>query len=398
VSDDEFEVVVVGAGLVGLATAMTLLRERPGLRLAVLEKEDRIAVHQSGHNSGVLHAGLYYAPGSLKARLCREGRSALIEFADRHGIPYRISGKLVVAADESERTRFEHLLERGRENGLTIRRVDRDECAELEPNVRGVDAFHVAESGVIDYPRVAETYARAVVAAGGSIRLGSAVRRIENGRIHTHDGTVAARLVVACAGLQSDRVAALGGAGSREIRIVPFRGDYYTFRPESRELVNGIVYPVPDPTFPFLGVHFTRGVDGGLTAGPNAVPTAAREGYRRAALNVRDLRDVVAYPGFWRLARTYLRTGAAEIWRDLVKSAYVKDMQRYVPAVTAADVTFGPSGVRAQCLSRDGSMVDDFVIEETATGVYVLNAPSPAATASLAIGREIAARVTARLA
>jgi (S)-2-hydroxyglutarate dehydrogenase len=398
VTQDEFDVAVVGAGLVGLATAMALLEQRPGLRLAVLEKEDRIAVHQSGHNSGVLHAGLYYAPGSLKARLCREGRSALIEFADRHEIPYRISGKLVVAADEGERGRFEQLLERGRENGLTIRRVDPDERAELEPNVRGVDAFHVAESGVIDYPRVAAAYADEVSAAGGTIRLRAAVRRIENGRLETDDGTVAARLVVGCAGLQSDRVAALGGAGSGERRIVPFRGDYYTFRPEARELVNGLVYPVPDPAFPFLGVHFTRGVDGGLTAGPNAVPAAAREGYHRFALDLRDLREVVEFPGFWRLALSYVRTGALEIWRDLVKSAYVAEMRRYVPAVTPEDVTFGPSGVRAQCLSRDGKLVDDFVIEETETGVYVLNAPSPAATASIAIGREIAARVLARVA
>jgi L-2-hydroxyglutarate oxidase LhgO len=397
VTDDELDIVVVGAGLVGLATAMVLLEQRPGLRLTVLEKEDRIGVHQSGHNSGVLHAGLYYTPGSLKARLCREGRTALIEFAERHAVPYRITGKLVVAADEGERTRFEKLLERGRENGLTVRRVDADECAELEPNVRGVDAFHVAESGVIDYPRVAAAYAQEVEAVGGSIRLGSKVRGIANGRVHTDSGTVAARLVVACAGLQSDRVAALGGAAAHGLRIVPFRGDYYTFRPEARGLVNGLVYPVPDPSFPFLGVHFTRGIDGGLTAGPNAVPAAAREGYRRAALDLRDLRDVVGFPGFWRLARKYLRTGAAEIWRDLVKSAYVADMRRYVPAVTAEDVSFGPSGVRAQCLARDGSLVDDFVIEETETGVYVLNAPSPAATASIAIGREIAGRVLARL-
>jgi L-2-hydroxyglutarate oxidase len=397
VTDDELDVAVVGAGLVGLATAMALLEQHPGLRVAVLEKEERIALHQSGHNSGVLHAGLYYAPGTLKARLCREGRSALIEFAERYGIRYRLCGKLVVAADESERARFEQLLERGRENGLTIRRVDPEERAALEPNVRGIAAFHVTESGVIDYPRVATAYAEAVREAGGSIHLGSAVRRIETGRVHTGSGTVAARLVVGCAGLQSDRVAALGGAGSRDLRIVPFRGDYYTFRPEARDLVKGLVYPVPDPAFPFLGVHFTRGIDGGLTAGPNAVPAAAREGYRRAALDLRDLRDVLGFPGFWRLARSYLRTGTVEIWRDLVKSAYVAEMRRYVPAVTAADVTFGPSGVRAQCLSRAGSLVDDFVIEETETGIYVLNAPSPAATASIAIGREIAARVKARL-
>jgi (S)-2-hydroxyglutarate dehydrogenase len=399
--DDELDVVVIGAGLVGLATAMALLEIRPDARLAVLEKEEQIASHQSGHNSGVVHAGLYYPPGSLKARLCRDGRRALLEFADEHGIPYRLSGKLVLAADESERQRFEQLLERGRENGLTIRRVDPDERTGLEPNVRGVDAFQVAESGVIDYRRVAAAYADVVRSRGGSIRLGAAVRRIDrDGRgstVVTAAGTVTSRLVIGCAGLQSDRVAALGGAGSRRLRIVPFRGDYYTFRPHARELVRGLVYPVPDPAFPFLGVHFTRGIDGGLTAGPNAVPAFAREGYRRLALDLRDTRDVVGFPGFWRLARSYLRTGAVEIWRDLVKSAFVAQMRRYVPAVEPGDVVFGPSGVRAQCLTRDGALVDDFVFDETDAAVHVLNAPSPAATASIAIGREIATRAVARL-
>jgi L-2-hydroxyglutarate oxidase LhgO len=402
VSDSDLDVVIIGAGLVGLATAMSLLEHRPELRLAVFEKEQRIATHQSGHNSGVLHAGLYYAPGTLKARLCREGRQALIEFADAHGIPYRLCGKLVVAVDEIERARFEQLLERGKENGLTVRRVAADERRELEPNVVGVDAFHVAESGVIDFKRVAAAYADVLRSQGAAIHLGAEVRAIANARngratIDTAGGAFRTRLVVGCAGLQSDRVAALGGARMDALRIVPFRGDYYTFRPEARALVRGLVYPVPDPAFPFLGVHFTRGIDGGLTAGPNAVPAMAREGYRRRALDLRDVRDVVSFPGFWRLARAYVRTGASEIWRDLVKRSYVREMRRYVPAIEAGDVTFGPSGVRAQCLSRDGSLVDDFVFDETEHAVHVLNAPSPAATASIAIGRDIAARAVARL-
>ena len=399
--EDELDVVVIGAGLVGLATAMAVLEARPGLRLGVVEKEHRIAAHQSGHNSGVIHAGLYYAPGSLKARLCREGRLALLEFADRHDIPYRLCGKVVVAADDGERPRFDQLLERGRVNGLTVRTVDRDELAELEPNVRGIAAFHVEESGVIDYTRIAAAYAEVIRSLGGTVALGRDVRQIDRtargATIKTNVGSVRAKLVIACGGLQSDRLAALSGAGSSTVRIVPFRGDYYTFRPHARELVRGLVYPVPDPAFPFLGVHFTRGIDGGLTAGPNAVPAFARERYRRLAASPRDLRDVLGFAGFWRLSRAYAKTGALEIWRDLVKPAYVAQMRRYVPAVEAADVVFGPSGIRAQALARDGSLVDDFLIEESEHAIHVLNAPSPAATASIVIGRHVAERAVARL-
>jgi len=395
---DELDVAVIGAGLVGLATAMAILEQRPGLRLAILDKESRIAAHQSGHNSGVLHAGLYYEPGSLKAQLCREGRLALMEFADRHDIPYRLCGKVVVAADESERPRYERLLERGRVNGLTIREVDRDELSDLEPNARGVAAFHVAESGVIDYKRVAAEYADVIRYRGATITLGQEVRAISrDGVVGTAEQSLRARLVVTCGGLQSDRLAALTEAGLPSTRIVPFRGDYYTFRPHARDLVRGLVYPVPDPAFPFLGVHFTRGIDGGLTAGPNAVPAFAREGYRRLAANPRDLLDVVGFPGFWRLARTYAGTGALEVWRDLVKPAYLTQMRRYVPAVEARDVDFGPSGIRAQAMRRDGTLVDDFLIEESERAIHVLNAPSPAATASIVIGRRIADRAIARL-
>ena len=393
---DEFDFVVVGAGLVGLATAMSLLEERPDARVAVVEKEAELAAHQSGHNSGVLHAGLYYVPGSLKARFCREGRAALIDFADEHSIPYKLCGKLVVVARRAELGRYEALMDRGRANGLAPREVEPDELADIEPNVRGIKAFHVAETGVIDYRRVAAAYAGVIERRGGSILLGHAVRRVTRDEractIETNGGTLRAGRTVVCAGLQADRLAALTGDADAGHSIVPFRGDYYTFRPHARELVRGLVYPVPDPAFPFLGVHFTRGVDGGLTAGPNAVPAFAREGYRRFSANPRDFFELLGSSGFRRLARTYARTGAAEIWRDLVKPAFVAEMRRYIPAIESRDVVFGPSGVRAQCLARDGSLVDDFLVRESPRVLNVLNAPSPAATASIVIGRHLAQR------
>jgi L-2-hydroxyglutarate oxidase len=395
------DVVVIGAGLVGLATAMALLRDRPALRLTVLDKASTVAAHQSGHNSGVLHAGLYYQPGSLKARFCRDGRQALLGFADEHAIPYRLTGKLVVAVHERENERFEALAQRGRANGLAVRELSPAEFAEFEPNVRAIRALHVPESGVIDFRRVAAAYAEVVTAAGGTIRCGAAVRAIvatpEGYRVETADGDAfPTRYVIACAGLQADRIAAMTQHASGAYRIVPFRGDYYTFRPAARELVRGLVYPVPDPAFPFLGVHFTRGVDGALRAGPNAVPALAREGYGRFSVNGRDLLDTLRFPGFRRLARSYTRTGAREIWRDWVKPAFVADMRRYLPMVSARDVTLGPSGIRAQCLTRAGALVDDFLIEESAGVIHVLNAPSPAATASIVIGRHLAGRAIDR--
>jgi (S)-2-hydroxyglutarate dehydrogenase len=394
------DVAVIGAGLIGLATALALLKERPGLRLAVLEKEQSIASHQSGHNSGVIHAGLYYKPGSLKARFCREGRMALAEFADARDIPYLLSGKLVVASDESELGRLADLAERGRANGLALRELKPEEFAEFEPNVRGVRALHVPESGVIDYRRVAAAYAEVVAERGGAVLCGRGVRAITgNGRhrrLVTDAETFTARAVISCAGLQSDRVTAMTGHDAGEYRIVPFRGDYYTFRPHAADLVRGLVYPVPDPGFPFLGVHFTRGIDGTLHAGPNAVPAFAREGYHRFSFDRRDFAEVLRFPGFRRLARSYAATGAREIWRDLVKRAFVADMRRYLPMVGSGDVTFGPSGVRAQCLSRSGALVDDFLIEESGSVVHVLNAPSPAATASLVIGEHCAVRAIER--
>ena len=393
------DVIVIGAGLVGLATAMALLASRPGLRIAVLEKESSVGVHQSGHNSGVIHAGLYYQPGSLKARFCTAGRLAMMEFARAHQIPYRQTGKLVVATRDSELTRLASLAERGRANGLAVREIGAAEIAEIEPSVRGIRALHIPESGVIDYRQVAAAYAATVGQGGGQVRCRHGVRGLTRDAggwvVETDAGPVRARAVVACAGLQADRIAAMTGQGREEYRIVPFRGDYYTFRPAAADLVRGLVYPVPDPAFPFLGVHFTRGVDGTLHAGPNAVPALAREGYGRTAVNGRDLLDSLRFPGLRKLARTYARTGALEIWRDLVKPAYLAEMRRYIPQVSSGDISFGPSGIRAQCLSRSGALVDDFLIEEGDGVIHVLNAPSPAATASIVIGRHIADRAVA---
>jgi (S)-2-hydroxyglutarate dehydrogenase len=391
------DVLVIGAGLVGLGTAMALLEARPGLRLIVLEKESAVGAHQSGHNSGVIHAGLYYQPGSLKARFCTEGRLAMTEFAERHQIPWRRTGKLVVATRDSELPRLAALAERGRANGLAVREIGPAEIAAIEPAVRGIRGLHIPESGVIDYRRVAEAYAEVVGESGGQVLCGRGVRSL--GRVaggwaaETDGGPVQARTVVACAGLQADRIAVMTGVPT-EYRIVPFRGDYYTFRPAAAGLVRGLVYPVPDPAFPFLGVHFTRGIDETLHAGPNAVPSLAREGYGRLSVNGRDLLDALRFPGLRRLARSYWRTGALEIYRDLVKPAYLAQMRRYIPSIGASDITFGPSGIRAQCLSRSGALVDDFLIEEGPGVIHVLNAPSPAATASLVIGRHIAARAT----
>ena len=393
--DGPYDVIVIGAGLVGLATAMALLAQRPGVQLAVLEKEASVGTHQSGHNSGVIHAGLYYQPGSLKARFCTAGRLAMMEFAERHQIPYRQTGKLVVATGESELPRLASLAERGRANGLAVREIGAAEIAEIEPAARGVCALHIPESGVIDYRLVAVAYAETVGQGGGRVLCGrgvSGLTRVPGGwTVRAGGDEFRARTVVTCAGLQADRIAAMTGHGDG-YRIVPFRGDYYTFRPEAAGLVRGLVYPVPDPAFPFLGVHFTRGVDGTLHAGPNAVPALAREGYGRFSVNGRDLVDSLRFPGLRKLARAYARTGALEIYRDLVKPAYLAEMRRYIPQLTAGDITFGPSGIRAQCLSRSGGLVDDFLIEAGDGIIHVLNAPSPAATASLVIGQHIAER------
>ncbi len=403
---EAFDVAVIGGGILGLATARELLARSPGGRLVVLEKEAELATHQTGRNSGVVHAGLYYAPGSLKARLCREGKAALERLADERDIPLERCGKLVVAVTEAEVPGLEALRARAEQNGVPgLELVGPQRMRELEPHVVGVRGLWSPTTGIVDFRRVAQACAEDVRAAGGEIRTGARVASIEQRdaelivRTERDDGSpgdeVRARGVVACAGLWADRVAALTGDTGPE-RIVPFRGDYYTLTPEARHLVRGLVYPVPDPRFPFLGVHFTKRIDGEVWAGPNAVLAFAREGYRRRDLAPRELAGILADRGFLRLARRFWRTGLGEMWRDWRKPAFLAELQRFVPELRSEHLVFGPSGVRAQALDPDGSLVDDFRLGGTGRVLHVRNAPSPAATASLAIARELADRAQQR--
>jgi (S)-2-hydroxyglutarate dehydrogenase len=390
------DVIVVGGGILGLASALALVERSPSLRLTLVEKEPRLAVHQSGHNSGVVHAGLYYAPGSVKAELCRHGRRLLEAFCDEHEIPLRRCGKLVIAVDESELDRLAELKRRGEGNGLEgLTELDDAEVREIEPNVQGVRALHVPESGIVDFRLVAERMAALLRDRGVRFELGARVERIEpNGdalAVATTRGAWRAGALVACAGLQSDRIAALAGA-EIDVCIVPFRGAYWTLRERAAALVRGLIYPVPDPAFPFLGVHFTRRIDGIVMAGPNAMPALAREGYSRASFSGRDAAQVLSWPGAVRFAMQYGRMGVTEVWRDLVKLAAVREMQRYLPALQRSDVVRGPTGVRAQVMTRSGELVDDFLFAEGPRSLHVVNAPSPGATSSLAIGRFIAER------
>lgn len=394
------DLVVVGGGIVGLATALQLLEAHRDLRIAIIEKEPELATHQSGHNSGVLHAGLYYAPGSLKATLCREGKAEVERFAERHAIPIEHCGKLVVALDESELPRLAALKERATANGVPgLDEIGPERIAELEPHAAGIRALWSPSTGIIDFRRVALAMAGNLRELGVDIHLGRRVTGIrEAGQevvVETTAGPIVTRHVVVCAGLHADRLAAMAGSTDAP-RIVPFRGDYYTLTTDARHLARGLIYPVPDPRFPFLGVHFTRRIDGHVWAGPNAVLAFAREGYRRRDLNLRDLAGTLAFPGFRRLALRYLRTGLAEMWRDWWKPAFVRELQRYVPEIRADQLTFGPSGVRAQALAADGSLVDDFSLGGSGRVLHVQNAPSPAATSSLAIGRMLAGTATER--
>jgi (S)-2-hydroxyglutarate dehydrogenase len=390
------DVAVVGGGILGLASALAILERSPGLRVTVLEKEPKLAVHQSGHNSGVVHAGLYYAPGSLKASLCREGKAALEAFCEEHAVPLRRAGKLVVATDESELERLAELKRRGTANGLAgLTGLDEDGMREIEPNVRGVRALHVPETGVVDFRLVVERMADLLRSRGVSLELGARVGQIESDggglAVTTTRGRVRANVLVACAGLQADRVAALARA-DLDARVVPFRGAYWVLRDAGAALVRGLIYPVPDPAFPFLGVHFTRRFDGAVWAGPNAMPALAREGYSRSSMSPRDAAGVLGWPGVGRFAARYARLGAREVYRDVVKPAAVREMQRYLPELRSRDVMRGPSGIRAQVMTKRGELVDDFLFAEGPQSLHVVNAPSPAATSSLAIGRLVADR------
>lgn len=391
------DVAVVGGGIVGCATALALTETHPGLKLILLEKEARLAAHQTGHNSGVIHAGLYYKPGSLKAKNCTAGREALYAFCAEHGIPFERCGKVVVAVDERDVPALDELERRGRANGLDgLTRLDAAQVSEREPHAAAVAGLFVPQTGIVDYTRVTETMAELVRRRGGEIRLGTQLHQAQGTadgvRLTTTAGELKARFLVNCAGLHCDRVARRCGV-EPGVRIVPFRGEYYEVRPERRDLVRHLIYPVPDPTLPFLGVHFTRMIDGTLEAGPNAVLAWKREGYRWSDISPIDVADTLAFPGFWRLAGSLWRIGLAEYRRSFSKSAFVASLQRLVPEVAAADVARGGAGVRAQAVGRDGRLVDDFRIVTTERMVHVLNAPSPAATASLSIGKVIAGEV-----
>jgi L-2-hydroxyglutarate oxidase len=391
VAEPELDVVVVGAGVVGLATALQLLRARPSLAVGVVDAEDRVAQHQSGHNSGVVHAGVYYTPGSLKARLCREGRSELIAFAAERGIPYRQEGKLIVAVRPAEHARLDDLHRRAEQNGLEgLELLGGADLRAIEPHAVGDRALHVPETGVIDFAAVAAAYGDAVAELGGTVRLSwpvTALARDGAGwRLESRDRTLSARGVIACAGLGADRLRRLAGAEDDGYRVVPFRGSYHHLVDGAAELVRSMIYPVPDPRLPFLGVHFTRGIDGGVHVGPNAV----------LALGIREAPAALRFPGLRRLMRRYALAGAGELWRDKVRSASVRQARRYLPELTAADLVAGMSGVRAQYVARDGTLVDDFLIREQEGLLHVLNTPSPAATASLAIGRMVAERAIER--
>jgi (S)-2-hydroxyglutarate dehydrogenase len=387
--------VVIGGGIVGLSTARALLERHPGARLLVLEKEGGWARHQTGHNSGVIHSGIYYKPGSYKARFCREGARALVEFCRERGIEYEICGKVIVATEPDELPLLDALHERGLKNGLEVEKVGPGELKEIEPHASGLAAIRVPSTGIVDFAKVAEAFAALVGEKGGELRTGTVVEGIsDTGRlvvVRTNKGAFHARTLVNCAGLHSDRVARLCGveAGAK---IVPFRGEYYKLRPEKRYLVKNLIYPVPNPNFPFLGVHFTRSIDGIVEAGPNAVLGLAREGYKKTDFDLRDFVEEITYPALWRLAKKNWRTGIGEIHRSISKKAFVRGLKKLVPEVEDGDVVPIAAGVRAQALKEDGAMVDDFLISEGKNSVHVLNAPSPAATASIPIGEEIAKR------
>jgi L-2-hydroxyglutarate oxidase len=391
--DSRYGVIIVGGGIVGLSVALEITQRFPRLRTLLLEKEDRVARHQSSHNSGVIHSGIYYKPGSLKAKLCVAGAAAMVEFCREHCIPHSICGKVIMATRPEELQSLEELRRRGEANGVTgARLIGSAELRELEPSASGLNALVVPSTGVTDYAAVCDKYAELIVERGGSILTSAEVLSLKRGAseivAETKRGAFSTTYFINCAGLFSDRISRMAG-DEPEVTIAPFRGEYYDLTPERSSLVRALIYPVPDPRFPFLGVHFTRRISGRVDAGPNAVLAFRREGYRRTDFKLKDLASSLAFPGFWRMGARYWRSGFDEVHRSFSKAAFVRALQRMVPAVRDEDLVPGGSGVRAQALKRDGTLVDDFQFVQSGNVLHVLNVPSPAATASLMIGRSI---------
>lgn len=389
---DTYDIVIIGGGIVGLATAYQLTQTHPGLRCAILEKEEAVATHQTGRNSGVIHSGVFYTPGSLKAENCRKGRQQLVAFCEAHDVDYEMCGKVIVAATEDEVPELERIQEKGHQNQIECTRIGPERLRELEPHTRGVAALHVPSAGIVDYIGMAQALADAVRNHGYDIYTGAAVRDLDvaaKGVVcHSDSGSVRGRLVVNCAGLYADKIARMSGQDP-QAQIVPFRGEYYELVPERQYLCNDLIYPVPNPDFPFLGVHFTRMIGGHVECGPSAVLAFAREGYTFSDVNLKELWETITYPGFVRLSAKHWRMGLHEMVQSLSKESYVKAAQHLIPEVTADDLLPSPAGVRAQAVRRDGTLVDDFLICATDQVVNVINAASPAATASLQIGQHI---------
>lgn len=395
------DVTIIGGGIVGLATALQLKQQRPTLSVILIEKEPAVARHQTGHNSGVIHSGLYYKPGSLKATNCIRGYRMLLDFCDAESIPYDLCGKIVVATKQEDVSQLDMLHMRGQQNGLGgLRMMTLAELHEIEPHVNGVAGMFVPQTGIIDYKQVSDKYAQKFQSLGGEIRLGERVEQVTPGRslsiVVTTRNTYETKLVVNCAGLYSDKIAQLTQREAIDVRIVPFRGEYFKIRPEKQYLVKNLIYPVPDPNFPFLGVHFTRMIHGGVEAGPNAVLAFRREGYTKSDVDLKELYETLSWPGFQKVAAKYWQTGLGEMYRSFSKSAFTKALQELIPDVQEADLEDGGAGVRAQACDRTGGLLDDFAILETDKAINVVNAPSPAATSSLSIGQTVSEKVLAR--
>jgi L-2-hydroxyglutarate oxidase len=393
-SDKYCDVAIIGAGIVGLAAGLQLIRKNPDLKVIILDKENEVGAHQTGHNSGVLHSGLYYKPGSLKARLCVEGRAALLQFCQEHAIPHDICGKIIVATEEREISGLDELLRRGRANGVSgLRELNAEQIREIEPYTRGLRGIHVPSTGITDFKMVSRKYAELIQQGGGEVRTSSGVSSIVREEVgivlETASGALHARFVVNCAGLQSDLIGKMAGA-RLGLRIVPFRGEYYELVPSKHHLIKGLVYPVADPRFPFLGVHFTRRIHGGVEAGPNAVLAFKREGYTRTSFDLSDSLVTASFGGFWKMAAHHWKSGMGEMYRSWNKRAFTRALQKLLPSLTEQDIQPGGSGVRAQALDHQGNLLDDFHFVFQDRMLHVCNVPSPAATASLVIGKEIA--------